>query len=78
MINCDIRNGKGLIIQGDIKDVSAECILVMREIYKKNKEYYNDVISYGFLLRMVKAAIDNNGGQSQWKPSQEEIMGYTE
>ena len=37
MIFSDLRNHKGLTIEGNIRDVSAECVLIMREIYKKNE-----------------------------------------
>ena len=37
MISSDLRNHKGLVIEGNIRDVSAECVLIMREIYKKNE-----------------------------------------
>jgi hypothetical protein len=40
MINTNFKEHGGMHIEGDIAEVSAECILVLREIYKKNKERY--------------------------------------
>lgn len=57
MIQTDLRNKKGLHISGDIADVSAEAILILREIYKKNEESYGETIAKGILVNMLTKAI---------------------
>lgn len=57
MIKTDLRKHEGLHIAGDIADVSAECILIMREIYKRNKEAYGETIAQGILTNMLVKAI---------------------
>ena len=57
MIKTDLRKHEGLHISGDISDVSAECILIMREIYKRNKEEYGQTIAQGILTNMLVKAI---------------------
>ena len=57
MIKTDLRKHEGLHISGDISDVSAECILIMREIYKRNKEAYGQTIAQGILTNMLVKAI---------------------
>lgn len=78
MINCDLRNHKGMHIQGAIADVSAECILVMREIYKRNKETYGQTIAQGILTNMLVKAIVEDAKREDvlWDISQEEMQGY--
>ncbi len=78
MIQCDLRHHKGLHIQGDIADVSAECILIMREIYKKNKDTYNETISQGILTNMlVKAIIEDAKREDvEWPISKDQIDAY--
>ena len=72
MISSDLRNHKGLVIEGNIRDVSAECVLIMREIYKKNKETYNKEIATGILTNMLVKAIDENTKREdvEWKVSE--------
>lgn len=74
MIQCDLRNRKGLHIQGDISDVSAECILIMREIYKKNKETFNETMAQGILTNMLVKAIveDARREDIQWPVSDDQ------
>lgn len=57
MISTDLRNKKGLHISGDIADVSAEAILILREIYKRNEEAYGETIAKGILVNMLTKAI---------------------
>ena len=80
MISSDLRNHKGLVIEGNIRDVSAECVLIMREIYKKNKETYNKEIATGILTNMLVKAIDENTKREdvEWKVSEQEKLAYTE
>lgn len=76
MINAE--NGK-ISIKGNIADVSAECVLVLREIYKRNREKLNEEVALGILMNMMLRAIENPGGQDvKWEKSEEEIMAYTE
>ena len=58
MISSDFKNKKNLIIQGSIAEVSAECVLIMREIYKRNKEQYGQKIAASILTNMVLKAIE--------------------
>lgn len=80
MISSDLRNHKGLVIEGNIRDVSAECVLIMREIYKKNKQTYNKEIATGILTNMLVKAIDENAKREdvEWKVSEQEKLAYTE
>ena len=73
MINCDFKGGKGLHLEGDLADVSAECILIMRCIYKKNVEEFGEDIAQGLLTRMlVKAIVENVTKEDfEWIISQE-------
>lgn len=76
MINAE--NGK-INIKGNIADVSAECVLVLREIYKRNREKFSEEVALGILMNMMIRAIENPGGQdTKWEKSEEEIMAYTE
>ena len=80
MIFSDLKNHKGLVIEGNISDVSAECVLIMREIYKKNKQVYNKEIATGILTNMLVKAIDENAKKEdvEWKVSEQEKLAYTE
>lgn len=80
MIFSDYENHKGLKIEGNIKSVSAECILIMREIYKRNKETYNQEIAAGILTNMLIKAIyeDVKKDDVEWNVSEEEMLSYTE
>lgn len=80
MIKSHVDNG-GLIIEGSVAEVSAECILIMREIYKKNKGAYGDKIAVGLLTNMLIKAIDDNVTRediASWEASEEEKLAYTE
>lgn len=78
MINCDLRNHKGMHIQGDVADVSAECVLVMREIYKRNKEQYGQTIAQGILTNMLVKAIveDVKKEDITWNISEDQKQAY--
>lgn len=80
MIFSDLRNHKGLTIEGNIRDVSAECVLIMREIYKKNEQTYNKEIATGILTNMLIKAIkeDTKREGVEWKVSEQEKLAYTE
>lgn len=78
MINVDFIGKKGLHIQGDISAVSAECILIMREIYKRNKQVYGETIAQGLLTNMLVKAIveDVEEAPVKWEVSDEEKIAY--
>lgn len=80
MISSDLRNHKGLVIEGNIRDVSAECVLIMREIYKKNEQTYNKEIATGILTNMLIKAINEEAKREdvEWKVSEQEKLAYTE
>lgn len=80
MIISDLKNHKGLIIKGNMSQVSAECVLIMSEIYKKNKQTYNKEIATGILTNMLVKAIDENAKREdvEWKVSEQEKLAYTE
>ncbi len=43
-------------------EISAECVLIMKEIYKKNRELYGKEVATGILTNMlVKAIVDSVG-----------------
>lgn len=80
MISSNFGEKKGLVLEGSLSEVSAECILIMREIYKKNKEIFNKQIATGILTNMLIKAIDENVKHDdvEWKTSEEEMLSYTE
>ena len=80
MISSNFGEKKGLVLEGSLSEVSAECILIMREIYKKNKETFNKQIATGILTNMLIKAIDENAKHDdvEWKTSEEEMLSYTE
>ena len=57
MIYSDLRNNNGMEIKGNIADVTAECILVMREIFLRNEKQYGTQIAKSLLTNMVVKAI---------------------
>lgn len=80
MIRSDFKNGEGLRIEGSIKDVSAECVLIMRAIFRRNVERYGLEIATGILTNMLVKAIDDRVRKEdvKWDISEEEMMNYTE
>ena len=60
MISSNLKEHKGLKIEGNIREVSAECILIMREIFKKNMETYGKEIAMGILTNMLISAIEED------------------
>ena len=53
---CNIR------LEGDLVEVTAECVMVMRQIYKKNLAYFPEPeIAKGILTNMVLKAFDIGG-----------------
>lgn len=75
MIYSDMRNGKGLQMEGNVSDVSAECVMILRELYKRNREKYSEEVAAGILTNMVIKAIV---GLDEGEVSEEEKLGYTE
>ena len=81
MIKSNWENYEGLVIEGSISKVSAECVMIIRQIYKRNKELYGQEIALGILTNMMLKAIDEKNEVKQkieWNISEEEKMGYTE
>ena len=84
MIYSNFReNGRGLKIQGDSVEVSTECTLIMREIYKKNREIFSHETALGILMSMLVKAIKEETSEEdqekiEWRAGEEEKMGYTE
>lgn len=58
MIYADFRNNNGLKMRGTIEDVSAECVLIMRQLYLKNSKQYGQEISKSILMNMLNKAIE--------------------
>lgn len=81
MIKSNWENYEGLVIEGNISKVSAECVMIIRQIYKRNKELYGQEIALGILTNMMLKAIDEKNEVKQkieWNISEEEKMEYTE
>lgn len=81
MIKSNWENYEGLVIEGNISKVSAECVMIIRQIYKRNKELYGQEIALGILTNMMLKAIDEKNEVKQkieWNVSEEEKMEYTE
>lgn len=81
MIKSNWENYEGLVIQGSLSKVSAECVIIMSQIYKRNKEVYGKEIALGILMNMTLKAVDEKNEikeKVKWEVSKEEKMGYTE
>ena len=80
MIFSDFKHHKGLTIEGDISEVSAECVLIMREIYKKNQNSYGTEVATGILTNMLVKAVYEDAKREDvaWNVSEEEMLAYTE
>ena len=78
MINTNFKEHGGMHIEGDISQVSAECILILRQIYKRNKEYYGQTVARGILINMlIKAVFDEvKHDDVEWGISQKQIEEY--
>ena len=57
MIKVDMRGGQGLEMRGSLADVSAECVLVLEELYKKNLENFEEKVAVGIMTNLVLRAI---------------------
>ena len=57
MIYSNFKNKQGLRINGTIDEVSAQCILIMKEIFLRNKEQYGYNIAKSILINMLLKAI---------------------
>ena len=52
-------NGKVLKMSGDIKELTAECVMIMRELYKRNLELFPEPeIAGGIMANMLVKALD--------------------
>ena len=66
-------------IEGTVREVSHECVLLMREVYKRIKKNGNRQIALGVLTDMlIEAANGTTREGVNWKISDEEIFGYTD
>ena len=72
MISIDAENGKGLRMTGTMSEISAECVMIMRTIYKKNLEIFPEPeIAKGILTNMFIKALDINDKEED---KEEEIV----
>jgi len=74
-----MKNHKGLHIEGDMAEVSAECILIMRAIYQRNKEVMGETIAQGILTNMlVKSIVEDVKKEDKilWETSDKQIEEY--
>lgn len=81
MIISKMKDGQGMHIEGDIAEVSAECILIMRQIYKRNKEQMGEAIAQGILTNMlIKAVVEDLTKEEyiNWQMSQEQKDAYAD
>ena len=81
MINTDLRGKKGLHITGDIADVSAEVILILRQIYKRNVEVYGETVARGLMVNMMTKAIFEDLTKEEledieWGVSETQVQDY--
>ena len=60
MIKSSWNDKEGLIMEGPISQVSAECVMIMRQIYKRNKEKMGKEVALGILTNMLLKAIDED------------------
>lgn len=73
MIFIDSENGKGLKMTGTMAEISAECVMALRAIYKKNLEIFPEPeIATGILTNMFMKALDINNKEIENK--EEEIV----
>lgn len=44
-------------MRGSLADVSAECVLILEELYKKNLENFEEKVAVGIMTNLVLRAI---------------------
>ena len=57
MIYSNFKNNQGLKISGPINEVSAQCVLIMKEIFLRNQQQYGYQIAKSILTNMLIKAI---------------------
>lgn len=57
MIMCNCKDHEGLVLKGRLSEVEAETIIILSELYKKNKELYGETIAKGIITNMTMKAI---------------------
>lgn len=57
MIYSNFKNNQGLKISGSINEVSAQCVLIMKEIFLRNQQQYGYQIAKSILTNMLIKAI---------------------
>lgn len=72
MIQSNFKENQDLIIKGTLSELSAECVLIMREIYKKNKEEFGQEVAQGILLNFAIKVITDDLQEEEKKKAAEE------
>lgn len=60
MINCDLKHNKELVLEGPFPTVSAECVLVLKELYKEHVKRFNQEMGVGFMTNLLIRAISES------------------
>lgn len=75
MIFIDSENGKGLKMTGTMAEISAECVMALRAIYKKNLEIFPEPeIATGILTNMFIKALDINNKEIEAEKEEEIVL----
>lgn len=78
MIVSNFKEHKGLDMNGSLSEISSECVLIMREIYKKNKEIYGEQMAVSLLMNLLIKAIFDDATKEQREILEEEMLAYTD
>ena len=78
MISSNYKEHKGLILKGRLSEIEAETIIILSEIYKKNRELYGETIAKGILTNMVTKAVIPEANWININEKEEEALAYTE
>ena len=61
MIKSELSLGGSLEINGSIAEVESEIVMILREIYKQQKEKHGGPIAQAIILNLVVKAIQSAG-----------------
>ena len=82
MIKADL-DGKKIELAGSIDQIGTECVLVMKQIFNKNKQTWGVLGAQGVLVNLLMLTLDDSVGtfgiEPQWKDKNslkmQELMG---
>ena len=79
MIYCDLKiDNNNFQIEGNVKELRTECVVLMREVYKKLSKKYKSQIATGIMFDILKQSIYDNKEIIIQEISDKEKLAYTE